>query len=127
MRRVCFTVFLSIVLSPFYGVLRGVPLLRPHPAAVWMGIAPSQSDARYTCGRATGILLTVWLIHPGTPAEHPQRIVFYSDFLLKYAWVPLLEPGVPIFGLNGPYRLSDLFRFHIPLGIGSNAEKVGHF
>ena len=32
------------------GFLRGVPLLRPHPVVVWMGIAPPQSDARYPYG-----------------------------------------------------------------------------
>ena len=37
------------------GFLRGVPLLRPHPAAVWMGIAPSQSDARYPYGHTLSL------------------------------------------------------------------------
>ena len=41
------------------GFLRGVPLLRPHPEAVWMGIAPSQSDARYPYGHTFSLKSTL--------------------------------------------------------------------
>ena len=44
------SIFLPKFLRSMHGFLRGVPLLRPHPAAVWMWIAPSQSDARYPYG-----------------------------------------------------------------------------
>ena len=46
------------------GFLRGVPLLRPHPAAVWMWIAPSQSDARYPYGQSFSQHLPVELELP---------------------------------------------------------------